>query len=117
MQRFLTPEAREIIETEDDTGAIVNALGTHFMTSAISGGLKRFASVLDVRNENVAEQHVIALSIKVKDTEPKSNTSAPGNIGEEMAVAKAIYSKIGNYITTTVGETYVEGQDAAWVRI
>jgi hypothetical protein len=58
LQKHLTPHALEVFR-EKTPSDIVDIFGTHYMTQAGFGGLKRMLSVLDIREENVSTDFAI----------------------------------------------------------
>lgn len=65
LQKHLTPHALEVFR-EKDPSDIVDIFGTHYMTQAGFGGLKRMLSVLDIREENVSTDFAIWVRITTK---------------------------------------------------
>jgi hypothetical protein len=79
LHQVVTEHAMDTFDNESPAD-IVNTFGTHFMTKAVFGGLKRWSSTMDVRNTDVSESLGISLGIKVTETSPPP---AEGKEGEE----------------------------------
>lgn len=72
--RALTSAAAKDLETLS-AAELVNKYGTHFMSSASFGGVKIFASRIDIRDEMSAQSIRTAMSLAVSAKDPESGAS------------------------------------------
>ncbi|KAF3046485.1 hypothetical protein E8E12_010134 [Didymella heteroderae] len=110
LHQYLTEHAMDTFDN-GTAAEIIDTFGTHFMTKAVFGGLKRWSSTLDIRNHEVSKSLGISLGIKVAETAPVSEdgkegtegTKAPdsggANISNQSETTKKIYKSL--QITTT----------------
>ena len=112
LHQYLTEHA---MDTFDNSTAaeIVDIFGTHFMTKAVFGGLKRWSSTLDIRNNEVSKSLGISLGVKVAETAPaskdgkkdddkegdKAPDSGSANISNQSETTQKIFNSM--QITTT----------------
>ncbi|KAK4503018.1 hypothetical protein PRZ48_006445 [Zasmidium cellare] len=121
LQTFLTPQALKVF-SEQDPATIVNTFGTHYMRSATFGGVKRFASKLDVRDEGIQEQLHETLGFTVAETQSEGNETsgkkAPDSAGADFSLDTQTKRDIHNLMETSeievIGGTYVKGEDETW---
>ena len=107
LHQFLTDHAKDTFDNESAAN-IVDTFGTHFMTKAVFGGLKRWSSTLDVRNNDVSKSLGISLGIKVAETSPppkegddkedkggqKAPDSGTANISNQSSTTQKVYSSM-----------------------
>lgn len=122
LQQFLTPQALKVFR-EQNAEKIVGTFGTHYMRSATFGGVKRFASKIDVRDEGIAEDLGSALGFSVAETETGGNDTsgkkAPDSAGFNFNLDTKTKSDIHRQMETSeiqvIGGNYVEGEESQWV--
>jgi len=114
LQDYLSPKATVLFKG-GDAKAIVDTFGTHYMTSATFGGMKRFASTLDARDENISTKLGQALKAKfAAETEAGEVSGGAGSDNSDATVQK-ISSSMETKSSVVFGGTYVTGNEAAWV--
>lgn len=82
--RYLSDEAAEDFEALTPA-QIVDKYGTHYMATAVFGGLKVFSTRVDIRDEIDKTKIETAMQMSVKVTDPESGQSASGNAGTSNA--------------------------------
>nr|OQO24438.1 hypothetical protein B0A51_09112 [Rachicladosporium sp. CCFEE 5018] len=114
----LTDHALETFDV-GTPASIVDTFGTHFMTKATFGGLKRWSSTLDVRNTDVSKSLGRSLGIKVAETSPAPADSADSNgqgggkapdsgsikISDQDSLTQKIYNSMEKTTTDVLGGT------------
>jgi hypothetical protein len=120
MREWLSKDALTAFE-RGDAEEIVRDYGTHFMTSATFGGLKRTSAVVDIRDSSVEIAMGMALDMKVSEQpaskgdkgekEGKTEDQAGGgdsgsadtSTASDQETARKIYSKMETLSGCTVG--------------
>lgn len=114
LQSYLSERALRLFR-EGDPKAIVDTFGTHYMTSASFGGMRRFASTLDVRDEGISTKLGQALKMKFAvETEAGEVSGGAGNENTDATVQK-IHNQMDVKNSIVFGRTYVEGKDDSWI--
>ncbi|KAK3698056.1 hypothetical protein LTR37_017105 [Vermiconidia calcicola] len=116
MQAYLSPRAVSLFQS-GNARSIVDTFGTHYMTNATFGGMKRFASTLDARDENISTKLGQALKAKfAAQTEAGEISGGAGSANSDETVQK-ISNSMETKSTVVFGGTYVESDEGSWVSI
>ena len=125
LHQYLTEHAMDTFDN-GTAAEIIDTFGTHFMTKAVFGGLKRWSSTLDIRNDEVSKSLGISLGIKVAETAPVSEdgkegtegTKAPdsggANISNQSETTKKLYKSLQITTTDILGGT-PRSNDDEWM--
>lgn len=130
LREYLTEHALDTLDN-GTASEIVDTFGTHYMTQAVFGGLKRWSSTMDIRNNEVSTSLGISLGIKVAETEPapkdgkkdddkddkagkKAPDSGSANISNQTETAKKIYNSLQFTTTDVLGGT-PRSNDDEWM--
>jgi hypothetical protein len=113
LQSYLSDEARKLFAA-GDAKAIVDTFGTHYMSSASLGGMRRFASSIDVRDESISSKLGQALELEfAAEMETGEASGGTSNETSDATVEKLRgLMKIKNPIV--FGGTYINRSET-WV--
>ena len=113
LQSYLSARALRLF-TAGDAKAIVDTFGTHYMSSATFGGMRRFASSIDVRDESISTKLGQALKLKFAvETEAGEVTGGANNENTDATVQK-LRDSMETKSSVVFGGTYIDGSET-WV--
>lgn len=113
LQPYLSDRARRLF-AGGDANAIVDTFGTHYITSATFGGMRRFASSLDVRDESVSDKLGQALNLKFAAEIEAGNASGSAGSTSSDATVQKIHNSMDVKNSIVIGGTFV-GDGDTWV--
>ncbi|KAK5725201.1 hypothetical protein LTR17_013153 [Elasticomyces elasticus] len=114
LQAYLSPRALSLFKAGDPK-AIVDTFGTHYMTSATFGGMKRLSSTLDARDDNLSLKLGQALEAKLAAQTGAGEVSGGAGSDNSDAVVQKISALIEEKSFVVFGGTYTDGDEAAWI--
>jgi hypothetical protein len=114
LQSYLSDRARRLFAA-GNAKEIVDTFGTHYMSSASFGGMRRFASSIDVRDEGISTKLGQALKLKFAiETEAGEVSGGAGNDNSDATVKK-LRDSMETKSSIVFGGTYIDGSKS-WVR-
>ncbi|KAK5731320.1 hypothetical protein LTR15_001259 [Elasticomyces elasticus] len=114
LQAYLSPRALNLFKAGDPK-AIFDTFGTHYMTSASFGGMKRFASTLDARDENISSKLGQALKAKFAAQTEAGEVSGGAGSADSDATVQKVSNSMEVKSSVVFGGTYVDSNEAAWI--
>jgi hypothetical protein len=115
LQSYLSARAQRLFAA-GDAKAIVDTFGTHYMSSASFGGMRRFASTADVRDESISTKLGQALKLKFAvETEVGEVSGGAGSDSSDATVNK-LRDSMETKSSIVFGGTYIDGSKT-WVSL
>ncbi|KAK3635616.1 hypothetical protein LTR56_014656 [Elasticomyces elasticus] len=114
LQAYLSPRALSLFKAGDPK-AIVDTFGTHYMTSATFGGMKRLSSTLDARDDNLSLKLGQALEAKFAAQTGAGEVSGGAGSDNSDAIVQKISTLMEDKSFVVFGGTYVDGSEDAWI--
>jgi hypothetical protein len=115
LQSYLSVRAQRLFAA-GDAKAIVDTFGTHYMSSASFGGMRRFASTADVRDESISTKLGQALKLKFAvETEAGEVSGGAGSDSSDATVNK-LRDSMETKSSIVFGGTYIDGSKT-WVSL
>ncbi|KAK4888866.1 hypothetical protein LTR27_012265 [Elasticomyces elasticus] len=114
LQAYLSPRALSLFKAGDPE-AIVDTFGTHYMTSATFGGMKRLSSTLDARDDNLSLKLGQALEAKFAAQTGTGEVSGGAGSDNSDAIVQKISTLMEDKSFVVFGGTYVDGDQDAWI--
>jgi hypothetical protein len=114
LQRYLSVRAQRLFAS-GDAKAIVDTFGTHYMSSASFGGMRRFASSIDVRDESISTKLGQALKLKFAVETEAGEVSGGAGSDNLDATVKKLRDSMETKSSIVFGGTYIDGSET-WVR-
>ncbi|KAK5719582.1 hypothetical protein LTR17_015368 [Elasticomyces elasticus] len=114
LQAYLSPRALSLFKAGDPR-AIVDTFGTHYMTSATFGGMKRLSSTLDARDDNLSLKLGQALEAKFAAQTEAGEVSDGAGSDNSDAIVQKISTLMEDKSFFVFGGTYVDGYEDAWI--
>jgi hypothetical protein len=114
LQSYLSDRARRLFAA-GNAKAIVDTFGTHYMSSASFGGMRRFASSIDVRDEGISTKLGQALKLKFALETEAGEVSGGAGSDNSDATVKKLRDSMETKSSIVFGGTYIDGSKS-WVR-
>jgi len=115
LQSYLSDIARRLFAA-GDAKTIVDTFGTHYMSSASFGGMRRFASSIDVRDESISTKLGQALKLKFAAETEAGEVSGGAGSDTSDATVKKLRDSMETKSSIVFGGTYIDGSET-WVRL
>ena len=115
LQNYLSDRARRLFAAGDPK-AIVDTFGTHYMSAASFGGMRRFSSSIDVRDESISTKLGQALKLKFAVETEAGEVSGGAGSDNSDATVKKLRDSMETKSSIVFGGTYIDGSET-WVRL
>jgi hypothetical protein len=108
LQSYLSDRARRLFAAGNATD-IVNTFRTHYMSSASFGGMRRFASSIDVRDESISTKLGQALKLEFAVETGSGEATGGGSSGTSDETVKKLRASMETKSSIVFGGTYIDG--------
>ena len=115
LQNYLSDRARRLFAAGDPK-AIVDTFGTHYMSAASFGGMRRFSSSIDVRDGSISTKLGQALKLKFAVETEAGEVSGGAGSDNSDATVKKLRDSMETKSSIVFGGTYIDGSET-WVRL